>query len=259
MPDTPLVRPDWQLPTGVHAFVTTRHGGFSKAPYASFNLGHHVGDDANAVARNRELLNSELAQQCNDAALQLQWIQQVHGIDVQRIDDVIATPPVADASYTTQSGIALGVLTADCLPVLYCSHDGNEIAVAHAGWRGLCNGVLEATLAQFKCAPSRVRCWLGPAIGPCHFEVGEEVRDAFLQQASPNDREATLSAFKPGLNAGKWMGDLYVLARLRLQAAGVADVAGQVQCTVCLADKYYSYRHQNPTGRFATVIARASS
>lgn len=258
MPDTPLLRPDWQLPPGVHAFVTTRHGGFSQDPYASCNLGHHVGDKAQAVANNRQLLANELATQCSDPAVQLQWIQQVHGIHVQRVDSVASVPPVADALYTTQKSIALGVLTADCLPVLYCSHDGSEIAVAHAGWRGLCNGVLEATLAQFSCAPAQVRCWLGPAIGPCHFEVGEEVREAFLQQAAHADRAATLSAFKPGQQTGKWMGDLYALARIRLQTSGATDITGQPQCTVCLSDDYYSYRHQNPTGRFATLITRAA-
>lgn len=256
MPETTLSFPDWPLPPGVHAFVTTRHGGASKDPYATFNLGHHVGDDAEAVAQNRELLRSQLEQHTGCASLHLQWLQQVHGTAVRDVQTVAVEPPKADAAYTRQTGVVLSVLTADCLPVLYCSKDGKEIAVAHAGWRGLCNGVLEATLEKFNAAPRDIRCWLGPAIGPCHFEVGSEVRDAFRMLSRQTYMAATIAAFTPATQPAKWMGDLYALARIRLQAAGVADISGQAHCVVCDAANYYSYRQQTVTGRFATGIVK---
>lgn len=253
-----LVRPAWSLPPGVHAFVSTRHGGNSSGDYHSLNLGQHVGDVAAVVESNRAALLQALQQQSGAAALELQWMQQVHGTSVTAIDKVLDAPPVADALYTTQSHIALNVLTADCLPVLFCSNSGEEIAVAHAGWRGLCNGVLESVLLQFRCAPTDVRCWLGPAIGPCHFEVGSDVRDAFLMLSRQTWMAATKAAFTPGPMPGKWMADLYALARIRLQKSGVTDIAGTSQCTVCLADDYYSYRQQQVTGRFATGIVKVS-
>jgi YfiH family protein len=250
---------DWIPAGGVHSFVTTRQGGCSEGNFAAFNLALHVGDDANAVARNRSLLLGSLRQQCAQPALQIQWMQQVHGTEILRCaGNVIEPPPQADALYTTEPNIVLGVLTADCLPVLFASADGSEIAVAHAGWRGLCNGVLEATLANFRCTSSQMRCWLGPGIGPCHFEVGEEVRAAFLQRATPQQQAAIAAAFTPGVQAGKWQGDLYALARLRLLAAGVQKVTGEVLCTVCHADRFYSYRKQAVTGRFATLIVRSA-
>ncbi len=251
-------RADFAAPAGVQCFVTTRHDGCSEHNFSAFNLALHVGDDATTVNRNRSLLLASLQRQCQQPLLQLQWMQQVHGISVWRAtDSVVEPPPEADALYTREPNIVLGVLTADCLPVLFCSEDGSEIAVAHAGWRGLCNGVLEATLKNFSAAPAQVRCWLGPAIGPCHFEVGNEVRDAFLAKAAIGDQAATRSAFQTDNNAGKWLADLYALARLRLRSAGVQQISGQVQCTVCHADRYYSYRKQAVTGRFATLIVRS--
>ena len=259
MTEPALRRADFAVPTGVQCFFTTRQGGGSAFPYHSFNLALHVGDEPAAVTGNRHLLLETLQQQCHQPSLQLQWLQQVHGTQVWQVTaEVAEPPPVADALYTTEPNLVLGVLTADCLPVLFCSADGREIAVAHAGWRGLCNGVLEATLQHFRCAPAQVRCWLGPAIGPCHFEVGEEVRTAFLAKATVPARDATGAAFVPGTRAGKWQADLYALARLRLQSAGVMQVSGAVQCTVCQADRYYSYRHQAVTGRFATLIMRSA-
>jgi polyphenol oxidase len=191
--------------------------------------------------------------------LALQWVQQVHGTAVLRATAAVAeSVPVADAIYTDTANLVLGVMTADCLPVLFSADDGTEIAIAHAGWRGLCNGVLEATLKNFRCSPAHIRCWLGPAIGPCHFEVGHEVREAFLARAALTEQSAIAAAFQPGERAGKWQGDLYTLARLRLQAAGVKQVNGVVQCTVCHADRFYSYRQQAVTGRFATLIVRSA-
>lgn len=257
MASVSLLRPAWPLPAGVHAFVSTRHGGGSSGNYHSLNLGDHVGDHAGTVANNRAVLLDALQRQTGTAALQLQWMQQVHGIKVERIDAALTPPPVADALYTTQTGIALGVLTADCLPVLFCSADGKQIAAAHAGWRGLCNGVLDFALEQFSCAPSAIRCWLGPAIGPCHFEVGNDVRDAFCMLSRQRDMIATKAAFKPAGEPGKWLGNLYALAHLRLRASGVTDITGDPQCTVCL-DDFYSYRQQSETGRFVTGIVKVS-
>jgi len=251
-------RVEWTPAVGVHGFVTTRQGGCSTGNFAAFNLALHVGDDANVVARNRSFLLQSLQQHCALHSLQIQWMQQVHGVNVWRVGAAAIEPPQADALYTTEPNIALGVLTADCLPVLFASEDGREIAVAHAGWRGLCNGVLEATLANFRCKSSQVRCWLGPGIGPCHFEVGEEVRAAFLQRGSPLQQAEIAAAFTPGVQTGKWQGDLYALARLRLLAAGVHEVGGEMLCTVCQADRFYSYRKEAVTGRFATLIVRSA-
>ena len=157
----------------------------------------------------------------------------------------------ADAIYTQQPGLACAVLTADCLPVLFCAGNGTEIAVAHAGWRGLLAGVLEATLAHFR-HPS-VSAWLGPAIGPCHFQVGPEVRAAFIEAAHQDDRESTSPAFQ-SCAGDRWMGDLYALARIRLGRAGITAIAGESQCTVCDPQRWYSYRRDGVTGRFATLI-----
>lgn len=257
MDEGSILRPDWNLPDGVQAFVTTRVGGSSEGGYAGFNLAAHVGDAAAAVAANRQLLRTQLQQLTGASPLSLQWLAQVHGTSVVRAElPVSDPPPEADAVYTTAANLVLGVLTADCLPVLFASTDGREIAVAHAGWRGLCNGVLEATLENFRCDPQQVKCWLGPAIGPCHFEVGDEVRDAFLQHAAAAQQHQVAVAFVAGIRTGKWQADLYALARLRLQAAGVGHIAGEAECTVCEAGRFYSYRRQPVTGRFATLIVR---
>ena len=257
MADSLLMWPDWRLPTGVQSFVTTRHGGFSKEAHASFNLATHVEDEAICVQRNRELLQQMLEQRAGQSPLQMQWLEQVHGTKVHEVKSAVTSPPPpADALYTRECGIVLSVLTADCLPVLFCSADGKEIAVAHAGWRGLCNGVLEATLAHFNCAPASVHCWLGPAIGVCHFEVGSEVRDAFIMLSRLTYMDATRAAFVPCKEKGKWMCDLYALARVRLIGVGVTQITGQPQCVVCKHDDYYSYRQAAVTGRFATGIVQ---
>lgn len=249
--------PGWPLPAGVHAYVTTRQGGASQGPFHAFNLALHVGDDARQVEANRDLLRRELAVRSGVPELDIQWLEQVHGNAIHEATLPCRNdpPPRADALYTAEAGIACAVLTADCLPVLFCSDDGREIAVAHAGWRGLLAGILEQTVGRFAASPDRVKAWLGPAIGPCHFEVGPEVRAAYLELPGA-DQEATAAAFLPALRGSdgeeRWLMDLYHLARLRL--AGLASVSGEPDCTQCHHERWYSYRAAPTTGRFATLI-----
>ncbi|KFX67337.1 laccase [Pseudomonas taeanensis MS-3] len=231
--------PDWPAPAWVKACVTTRAGGISTAPFDSLNLGEHVEDDPVAVAKNRQRLLSQLG--CRPA-----WLQQVHGIEVAR-----ATPGelvVADASWSNAPGVACTVMTADCLPVLFCDRAGTRVAAAHAGWRGLAAGVLEATLDALLIAPEETLIWLGPAIGPQAFEVGAEVREAFVSQ-----HPQTLEAFSPSANSGRFMADIYQLARIRLAARGVTAVYGGGLCTYS-DPRFYSYRNAARTGRFASLI-----
>jgi YfiH family protein len=254
MPELDLLEPDWPLPAGVHAFVSTRLGGVSAPPYDSLNLGQFVDDQPDAVARNRTLLLSELERRTGLRDLRVQWIKQVHGTAVHEVQGgAVAVLPEADATYCKVPGVAAAVLTADCLPVLFASDDGQEVAVAHAGWRGLLDGVLEATAARLR-DPAAASAWLGPAIGPCHFEVGEEVREAFLRAAAADETAATQAAFVPAASSGKWFADLYALARLRLARAGLRRVYGSVRCTVCEPRLWYSYRGEGRTGRFASLI-----
>lgn len=251
-----LFRPDWPLPQGVHAFITTRHGGQSHGNWSSFNLAQHCGDAPTDVNANRALLLERLRAETGGAVPGVQWLSQIHGTRVFHAGDRALPAPQADAAYASDSPLAIAVMTADCLPVLFASDDGREIAVAHAGWRGLLNGVLEATLASFHAAPDAVSAWLGPAIGPCHFEVGSEVPSAFLARARPVDHAATYAAFVAASQDGKWLADLYALARIRLQAAGVSSIHGEALCTVCHNERFYSYRKHALTGRFATLILR---
>ncbi|HWK55352.1 MAG TPA: peptidoglycan editing factor PgeF, partial [Hyphomicrobiales bacterium] len=224
------------------------------APYAGLNLALHVGDTADVVARNRGDLLAALHTQSRQDNLQLQWLEQVHGTEVYVPDTTQAVPaPRADALYCTRPNLVCGVLTADCLPVLFAAANGREIAVAHAGWRGLLAGVLERTAAHFS-DPAAVGAWLGPAIGPCHFEVGGEVRQAFLDAMWPEESSATAAAFAPAAQPGKWWADLYALARLRLVRAGVTQVYGEPRCTCCETQYWYSYRSEGRTGRFASLI-----
>ena len=242
------ITPEWAAPGNVRAFVTTRCGGVSAGAYANLNLGLHVGDDATAVKRNREIVAALLPQDpC--------WLEQVHGIEVADADVVPgdAVPPRADAAVALQPGSVCAVMTADCLPVLLCDAAGTVVAAAHAGWRGLVSGVLEATVVRMACAPASVIAWLGPAIGPTHFEVGDEVREQFVAVDA-----AAASAFVRGNARGKWMADLYALARLRLAAAGVMQVSGGTMCTYEDQARFFSYRRDGTTGRFATLILRTT-
>lgn len=237
---SPWLIPDWPAPANVRACVSTRAGGVSQAPFDSFNLGDHVGDEPAAVAENRRRL--EQAQGCRPA-----WLSQVHGIEVVEADPSrVAT---ADASWSATPGIACAVLTADCLPALFCDRAGTRVAAAHAGWRGLAGGVLEATLDKLAVPAAEVLVWLGPAIGPQAFEVGPEVREAFLAEHA----EAA-AAFVPSVNAGRYMADIYQLARIRLAARGVTAVYGGGLCTFSDAERFYSYRRNPRTGRQASLV-----
>lgn len=240
------IAPDWPAPPGVRAVATTRRlPGASPAPYDSFNLGARCGDAAEAVAANRASLAASLAL----PGMPL-WLHQVHGADV--VDADIQDPEsewVADAAVARSADAVLAILTADCLPVLFASDDGSAIGAAHAGWRGLAGGVLEATLARLDIPAGRTIAWLGPAIGARSYEVGEDVRCAFVE-ADPG----AASAFTP-TRPHHWLCDLYALARRRLARAGVTGVYGGGFDT--LADpRFYSYRRDRDTGRFATLIWR---
>ncbi|MBA4272024.1 MAG: peptidoglycan editing factor PgeF [Pseudomonas sp.] len=231
--------PDWPAPASVRACVTTREGGVSEAPFDSLNLGDHVDDRPEAVAENRRRLTDHFS-------IKPAWLQQVHGIAVAQADPgIVAT---ADASWTATPGIACAAMTADCLPALFCDRAGTRVAAAHAGWRGLAAGVLEATLDSLDVPAAEVLVWLGPAIGPKAFEVGPEVREVFINQL-PEAAEA----FVPSDNAGKFMADIYLLARLRLAERGVTAVYGGGFCTVT-DPRFFSYRRAARTGRFASLV-----
>ena len=236
-----LLQPDWALPAGVGALLTTRAGGQSVGPFASFNLGGHVGDDPLAVAANRARLRGFVP-------ADPLWLSQVHGAAVANAD-VSEGVPEADAVLARSSRRVCAVLTADCLPALLCDDDASVVAAAHAGWRGLAAGVLENTVREMGVPPHRLRAWLGPAIGPAAFEVGDEVRAAFVA----DDPEAA-TAFVARPVAGKWLADLFVLARRRLVAAGVTRVSGGGVCTVSAPQRFYSYRRDGVTGRFASMV-----
>ena len=231
--------PDWPAPASVRACVTTREGGVSEAPFDSLNLGDHVDDRPEAVAENRRRLTDHFS-------IKPAWLQQVHGIAVAQADPgIVAT---ADASWTATPGIACAAMTADCLPALFCDRAGTRVAAAHAGWRGLAAGVLEATLDTLDVPAEDVLVWLGPAIGPKAFEVGPEVREVFINQL-PEAAEA----FVPSDNAGRFMADIYMLARLRLAERGVTAVYGGGFCTVT-DPRFFSYRRASRTGRFASLV-----
>ena len=244
MKNSDWISPDWPAPANVRAYTTTRHGGVSLAPYASFNLGDHVGDVAQDVASNRAQLQRHL----NLPATPL-WLNQVHGTEVVNAALAVAGCR-ADASYATQADVVCAVLTADCLPVLFCNRAGDKVAAAHAGWRGLANGVIETTLAALDAPPESLMVWLGPAIGPQVFEVGAEVRAAFMA----HDPEAA-DAFRPA-PGGRWLADIYQLARQRLARQGVTAVYGGGECTFADAQRFYSFRRDSITGRMASLIWR---
>jgi polyphenol oxidase len=238
MPD--LLFPEWPAPANVRAIQTLRTGGCSPAPWDSFNLGDHVGDDPQHVGANRAALRALLPAEPI-------WLKQVHG--TAAVDaGFLAKTVEADASFARQPGRVCAVMTADCLPVLFCDHAGSVVAAAHAGWRGLAAGVLEATISRMGVSPAELVVWLGPAIGPQRFEVGDEVRAAFLAHDGIAE-----NAFVPQ-GRGKWLADIYQLARQRLQVAGVAAISGGDNCTVSDAARFFSYRRDGITGRMASLI-----
>lgn len=234
-----VIRPDWPAPAWVRACMTTRAGGVSPAPWASFNLGDHVGDDPAHVAANRAQLRALLP-------AEPVWLTQVHGTRVAELGR--DTDFRADACVARAGGQVCAVLTADCLPVLFCDRAGRVVAAAHAGWRGLAAGVLEATVSAMRVPPGEILAWMGAAIGPQAFEVGDEVRAAFVAQHA-----AAASAFVSHA-PGKWLADIYALARLRLGAVGVHAVHGGGRCTFGEADAFFSYRRDGVTGRMAALV-----
>ena len=233
--------PDWPAPTSVRALTTTRAGGVSRGPWAALNLAAHVDDDPAAVAANRARLIEAFGLPAEPL-----WLDQVHGTAVHVSGYRRGT--CADACFADRPGAVCAVLTADCLPVLICDRSGTAVAAAHAGWRGLLAGVIEQTLAHFDAAAADLLVWLGPAIGPQAFEVGDEVRSAFLA-----DDDAADVHFLPH-RPGHWLADLYGLARLRLQRRGVAAIHGGGLCTYNDSDRFYSYRRDGVTGRMASLI-----
>lgn len=238
------LEPDWAAPVHVRAISTTRRGGVSTAPHDSFNLAGHVGDDEVHVNENRRRLIEDL-----DIPAEPVWLNQVHGCGVAELGtEDCASPIAADAAWTDRPGEVCVVMTADCLPLLICDDQGTQVAAIHAGWRGLCEGVIEATLARFRGPSANLHAWLGPAIGPDAFEVGPEVRDAFIARDTAAD-----VAFRPGAG-DKWFADLYQLARQRLRKAGVAAISGGEHCTYSDAGRFFSYRRDGQTGRMATLI-----
>jgi len=241
--DLDFILPDWPVPVSVRAAVSLRAGGASGGPYASLNLGDHVGDDPVAVAENRARLVRAL-----DLPAEPLWLRQVHGCQVARMGDTRS--PQADASVSLEQGQVCAVLVADCLPVLLADRRGRCVAAAHAGWRGLAAGVIERTVASLPVPPSDLVAWLGPAIGPDVFEVGPEVREQFLVA----DRGAE-GLFRPS-PAGRWLANLWGLARRRLAAAGVSSVHGGGLCTVSDPGRFFSYRRDGVTGRLAALIWR---
>lgn len=235
-----LIVPDWLAPPSVNALQTTRRGGVSYAPYDSMNLGEHVGDNPLTVARNRELLNRRLPSEPV-------WLEQVHGTGVVNAD-MAGCRVRADACIARQRGSVCAVMTADCLPVLLCDTQGTVVGAAHAGWRGLCDGVIEATVRAMQVAPQNLMAWLGPAIGQDAFEVGDEVRAAFVTV-----QPQAASAFIPG-QSGKWFADICTLARLRLNALGIVQIYGGGYCTYRECERFFSYRRDGTTGRMGTFI-----
>ena len=263
------VQPDWQVSPRVRALITTRDGGVSEGPYGRWrdgaelpggmNLGLHTGDDPAHVGANRARLLA-LAGQSRAA-----WLEQVHGARIVRADEVIdaapdaAAPVQADASVTDRAGAVCVVMVADCLPVLLCDAQGRAVGAAHAGWRGLAAGIIEQTAARVAAlaggAADEIHAYLGPAIGPQAFEVGADVRDAFLDTAAQSEHDGTRQAFVAIDGApGKFHADLYALARLRLARAGVAHVSGGSACTVTERTRFYSYRRDRVTGRMAAAV-----
>lgn len=255
-----IIQPSWSVPATIHAFTTTRYlrasgdnnpqakKGMSQPPFNAFNLGDHVGDDPQAVAQNRQLLVETY--RLPQPPL---FLNQTHTTRVLRLPLAKEADCNADAVYTNVPNQVCLVMTADCLPVLFCSRDGTEIAAAHAGWRGLCDGVLEETVAQFACPPADIRVWLGPAIGATAFQVGGEV----VEQFATVDEQAR-EAFQPDLSAsGKFLGNLYQLARQRLNRLGVEQISGGDYCTFSDEQRFFSYRREKHTGRMATLIWRS--
>ncbi len=241
--DPDWIVPDWPAPLCIKALVTTRAGGSSTGPYAGLNLGLRTGDDASAVAANRARLRAALPQEPR-------WLRQMHGSVVADADALTTDVCEADASIARFPGTVCAVLVADCVPVLFTNRAGTVVAVAHAGWRGLAGGVIEHTVAAIGGQPGDLLAYLGPGIGPQAFEVGPDVREAFLAD-DPHD-DAAFTSHTPG----KWLADLFLLARKRLQRAGVQHLFGGGTCTYSDTARFFSHRRDRMTGRMAALIWR---
>ena len=228
---------DWPAPDGIVAGTTTRNGGVSDGVYASLNLGAHVGDNPSAVAENRRRFVAS-----SGLGVEPGWLPQVHGTNVQFVGEA----PLSEADAVVSRGEPVAVLTADCLPILLCAKSGDEFAAVHAGWRGLAAGVVHATLTKMQTAPGDLLAWLGPAISQSAFEVGDEVRAAFVDKDARAD-----ASFLPN-ERGRWQADLYALARLQLEA--VHAVHGGGSCTHADASRFFSYRRDGQCGRMATFV-----
>lgn len=242
--ESDLIFPDWPAPANVKAIQTTRRGGFSQAPYDTMNLGSHVEDNPLQVDQNRQLLNRYVP-------TEPVWLNQVHGITV--VDAGAASCiPQADAAFAKRKAAVCAVMTADCLPILLCNQEGTTVAAVHAGWRSLCDGVIEAAAEALQVPADSLMAWLGPAIGPQAFEVGEEVRQEFIAKHIDADK-----AFSSGQD-GKWLGNIYQLAKQRLNRLGVTAIYGgsvsQDFCTYTESARFFSYRRDGKTGRMASLI-----
>ena len=243
MSELELIVPDWDAPANVVARVSTRAGGCSEGAKGELNLAAHVDDDPERVTRNRELFAREFA-----VAKEWQWLQQVHGTQVCRIE--AAGPDItADGLVTATPGIACCVLTADCLPLFLCNEDGSEVGVVHCGWRGMASGVIARAIAAMHSPTSRIMAWMGPAIGVCHFEVGDDVLHAFWGLS-----DDFLSCFVPAAEKDKYMADLYEICRLLLGHLGVERVGGGGFCTACDEKRFFSHRRDPASGRIAAAI-----
>lgn len=249
------IEPDWPAPPSIVALSTTRTGlagfaGASEAPFGCFNLGDHVADHPAAVAQNRDRLLAS----CSGLD-RIAWLNQVHGIDIVRLEQGPNAVFAADASVTSEVGLGCGVLTADCVPVLFCRRDGSQVAAAHAGWRGLCAGVLANTVRAFNCPANELLAWIGPAISQANFEVGAEVYQAFqVEFQGPSSAEIN-SAFAPAVTKlGHYHADLYALAQAQLRGLGVGWVGGAKRCTFAESAQFYSFRRDGVTGRQLSLI-----
>lgn len=242
--DANLIEPNWPAPTNVRAIQTTRNGGVSLSPFVSFNLGAHVGDQPTSVMRNRQLLSQWMP-------TEPVWLNQTHSIDVIDAAESRCIER-ADASFTTHPNVVCVAMTADCLPILVCDKAGTVVSAIHAGWRGLCDGIIEATITAMPVDNASLMCWLGPAIGPNAFEVGVDVRDQFIAV-----NQSASSAFRL-INDQKWLANIYELAIQRLNALGVKAIYGGWQhdqfCTFTDQSRFFSYRRDQVTGRMGSFI-----
>ena len=247
---TSLIYPNWPLQDKVNAFTTTRNGGVSSAPFDSFNLAMHVHDDAADVQANRQQLQKYLSDQ-----VQIKWLKQVHGNHVVNASAIAADEVEADAAFTTDEHIACAVLTADCLPILISDKNGECIAAVHAGWRGVINGVITNTISAMSSHVKPSYAWLGPAIGPSVFEVGEDVCDAY-NQTDFAFKDCFIEKNTHPKKTGKWNLNIYQAAKVVLNAADISNVYGGEYCTFNDSDQFYSYRRNAVTGRMATIISK---